>query len=144
MKNTMQRLSFKRLRQALGALLTFAALAAGQTAAAVSKTVTYTFTAERVGASNSYKLTFTPAGDQFGTSAGTKTVTISNVTNTTGFYVQLDDGVQLRFIKSAGQMTFGGFHSIFLSPADNPRFEVVCYDYYIRHVTLANKDGNAL
>ena len=115
------------------------------TAWAVNKTVTYTFTAERVGSSNAYKLTFTPSGEQFGTSSGLKTVTISDITSTKGFWVELDDGVRLQFSKDAGQMTFSG-NSIMLNfpSANNPRFTVSCSDYYIRHVTLADKDGKAL
>ena len=110
---------------------------------AVKKTVTYTFTAEKVsGYTNRWTLTFTPSGDQFGTSSGAKTVTINDITNTTGFTVELDDGLCLQFSRNAGTMTFTG-DAINLK-GSNPRFFVSCSDYYIRHVKLADKDGKAL
>ena len=133
------------LNRVLAAVLTIAALATGQEAAAVKKTVTYTFTAESTG-SGGKKLTFTPSGDQFGTKSGAKEVTIPNTSNTSGFTVELDDGVVLTYSRTTGSMTFSGSDGIILnySGTDNSRFVVSCTDYYIRHVKFADKSGNAL
>jgi hypothetical protein len=66
-------------------ILALLAIVVGQEAMAVNKTVTYTFTAERDGSTNRWTLTFTPSGDQFGTSSGAKTVTINDITKS--FYL---------------------------------------------------------
>lgn len=105
----------KRCQHILTTALLLAALAlSGPAAWAVRKTVTYTFTAEKVdGKSEARKFTFTPSGDQFGTNPGAKTVTID------GF-----------FLNSWTDQ--------------NPRFVISCTDYYIRHVKLADKSGTPL
>ena len=56
--------------------------------------MTYTFTAEQVGGlTNGTRLIFVRSGDGFGYSTGAKEVTIQNTSETTGFTVQLDDGL---------------------------------------------------
>ncbi len=136
----------KKLNRVLAVVLTIAALMTGQQAMATTKTVTYTFTAEKVdGKSDAKKLTFTPSGNQFGTNPGAKTVTIENTSNTTGFTVELDDGVILTFSRNPGYMTFSSSGEIILnySGYNNSRFTVACTDYYIRHVKFADKSGYA-
>ena len=117
------------------------------TASATDKTVTYTFTTEKVtGLTNGWRLTFTPSGEQFGTGTGDKTVIIEDITSTTGFTVNLDDGVRLRYSRDTGKMTFSSASAFWLNNqgADNSRFTVSCSDYYIRHVKLAASNGSAL
>ena len=136
----------KKLNQVLVLVLTIAALMTGQSAWATEKTVTYTFTAEKVdGQPEAMKLTFTPSGNQFGTTPGAKTVTIPSTSNTSGFTVELDDGVILTFSRNPGYMTFSSSGEIILnySGNNNSRFTVACTDYYIRHVKFADKSGNA-
>lgn len=140
----------KKLNRALAVVLTIAALMTGQSAWATEKTVTYTFTAEKVdGKSDAKKLTFTPSGNQFGTNPGAKTVTIENTSNTTGFTVELDDGVILTYSRSQGSMTFASSNGIIdgiilnYSGDNHSRFTVACTDFYIRHVKFADKNGNA-
>lgn len=136
----------KKLNRVLAVVLTIAALMTGQSAWATEKTVTYTFTAEKVdGQPEAMKLTFTPSGNQFGTNPGAKTVTIPSTSNTSGFTVELDDGVILTFSRSPGYMTFNSSGEIILnySGYNNSRFTVACTDYYIRHVKFADKSGNA-
>lgn len=140
----------KFLHKVLAAVLTIAALMTGQQAMATTKTVTYTFTAEKVdGKPEAKKLTFTPSGNQFGTNPGAKTVTIENTSNTTGFTVELDDGVILTYSRSQGSMTFASSNGIIdginlnYSGDNHSRFTVACTDYYIRHIKFADKSGNA-
>ena len=136
----------ERINKVLAAVLTIAALMTGQSAWATEKTVTYTFTAEKVdGKSDAKTLTFTPSGARFGTAFGAKTVTIPSTSNTTGFTVELDDGVILTFSRDRGYMTFNSSGEIILnySGNNNSRFTVACTDYYIRHVKFADKSGNA-
>lgn len=140
-----QRSRHERLNKVLTAVLTIAALMAGHgTTWATKKTVTYTFTAVN-GSGDAKTLTFTPSGAQFGTASGAKTVTIPSTSSTTGFTVELDDGVILTFSRNRGYMTFNSSGEIFLNYSDNnnSRFTVACTDYYIRHVKFADKSGNA-
>lgn len=140
----------KKLNRALAVVLTIAALMTGQQAMATTKTVTYTFTAEKVdGKSDAKKLTFTPSGARFGTNSGAKTVTIPSTSNTTGFTVELDDGVILTYSRNQGSMTFASSNGIIdgimlnYLETDHSRFTVACTDYYIRHIKFADKNGNA-
>ena len=140
----------KKLNRVLAVVLTIAALMTGQSAWATEKTVTYTFTAEKVdGKSDAKKLTFTPSGNLFGTNPGAKTVTIENTSNTTGFTVELDDGVILTYSRSQGSMTFASSNGIIdgiilnYSGDNHSRFTVACTDYYIRHIKFADKNGYA-
>lgn len=143
-----QRSRHERLNKVLAAVLTIAALATGQQAMATTKTVTYTFTAVD-GSGDAKTLTFTPSGARFGTAFGAKTVTIPSTSNTSGFTVELDDGVILTFSRNSGPMTFsssnGTKDGIILnySGDNHSRFTVACTDYYIRHVKFADKNGNA-
>ncbi len=142
-----QRSRHERINSFLTAVLAMAALMAGHgTTWATKKTVTYTFTAEKVdGQPEAMKLTFTPSGARFGTAFGAKTVTIPSTSSTTGFTVELDDGVILTFSRNPGYMTFNSSGEIILnySENNNSRFTVACTDYYIRHVKFADKSGNA-
>ena len=140
----------KKLNRVLAVVLTIAALMTGQQAMATTKTVTYTFTAEKVdGKPEAKKITFTPSGNQFGTNPGAKTVTIENTSNTTGFTVELDDGVILTYSRSQGSMTFASSNGIIdgiilnYSGDNHSRFTVACTDYYIRHIKFADKNGYA-
>lgn len=144
-----QRSRHERINSFLTAVLAMAALMAGHgTTWATEKIVTYTFTAVD-GSGDAKTLTFTPSGDRFGTNPGAKTVTIPNTSKTTGFTVELDDGVILTYSRSQGSMTFassnGISYGIILNylETDNSRFTVACTDYYIRHVKFADKNGNA-
>lgn len=140
-----QRSRHERINKVLTAVLTIAALMAGHgTTWATEKTVTYTFTAVD-GSGDAKTLTFTPSGARFGTAFGAKTVTIPSTSSTTGFTVELDDGVILTFSRNRGHMTFSSSGEIILnfSENNNSRFTVACTDYYIRHVKFADKSGNA-
>ena len=138
----------KHAKHLLAALLSLTALTAGQTAEAENKTVTYTFTVEFAsGNPNRATFTFTPTGDQFGTRTGTKTATISDTRSTTGFTVDLDDGVRLTYSQDEGKLSFMGSNAFCLNwtnDGGNSRFTVSCTDYYIRHVKLATSSGNVL
>ena len=106
----------KKLNRVLAVVLTIAALMTGQSAWATEKTVTYTFTAEKVdGQPEAMKLTFTPSGARFETAIGAKTVTIPSTSSTTGFTVELDDGVILTFSRNPGYMTFNSSGEIILN-----------------------------
>ena len=116
-------------------------------ALAADKTVTYTFSAERDNSSNRWTLTFTPSsGEGFGYSTGTKTATIQDLSNTTGFGVQLDDGLQLSYRRDAGQMVFVGYNSFWLNRQsdENTYFTLTSTHYYVKHVRLATANGDAL
>lgn len=138
-----QRSRHERINKVLTLVLTMAALMAGQTAWATEKTVTYTFAVN--GSGDAKTLTFTPSGARFETAIGAKTVTIPSTSNTSGFTVELDDGVILTFSRNPGNMTFSSSGGIILnySGNNNSRFIVACTDYYIRHVKFADKSGNA-
>ena len=88
-------------------LTLMAILMVQSTAMATSKTVTYTFNAvNNVG--NSYTLNFTRSGDSFGYSTGAKTATISNSQSTSGFHVELDDGLGLQVtVTDNSSLSFG-------------------------------------
>ena len=115
-------------------------------ALAADKTVTYTFSADRDNYTNRWTLTFTPSSTGFGYSTGTKTATIQDLYNTTGFSVQLDDGLQLSYSRSAGRMTFVGDNSFTLNwqGDENTYFTLTSSHYYVKHVKLATANGDAL
>ena len=92
-------------------IMLFVGLAFGHQAMATDKTVTYTFTVAFDSSNpNRCTLTFTPSNSGFGNS-GPKTVTILDISNTTGFTVQLDDGLQLTYGQDRGSMTFGDYNN---------------------------------
>ena len=135
-------------------VLTIAAVIAGQTTAmAVSKTVTYRFTAEN-NSGNQYTLTFERSGDSFGYSTGAKTVTIINTQSTSGFIVELDDQLILQLSVNGGSsLGFGNYeydekyyNGIWLnfSEDQNASLSVSSLHYYVTHVKMTNLDGNAL
>ena len=134
------------LKKVLVALLTIVAVMVGHQAMAASKTVTYTFTVAFDSSNpNRCTLTFTPSNSGFGYSTGRKTVTILDVSSTTGFTVQLDDGLQLTYSQDQGRMTFGDYNSINLNwpnTGGNSRLTLGSSHYYVTHVKLAMPNGN--
>ena len=118
------------------------------TAWAASKTVTYTFTAnyEKSNVSR-WTLTFTPSGDGFGYSTGPKEVTIQNTSETTGFTVNLDDGLRLTYSQNKGHLTFWGFEGFYLNGTNdggNSQLTLTSSHYYVTHVKMATTSGSAL
>ena len=135
-------------------MLTTAALFAGLLAQAESKTVTYKMQTEFTygsGSTTGCKLTFVPFGDSFGTSTGPKTTTISNIQSTSGFAVELDDGLRLQFrVNSGSSLVFvsdsDGYRGIGVNRTSdqNTYISVSSLDYYVTHIKMANIDGNAI
>ena len=144
----MKSLKTKKLNRILALVLTFMALAMGQTAWAASKTVTYTFTATYPDYNvNRWTLTFTPSNSGFGYSTGAKTATIENTSSTTGFTVNLDDGLQLTYKQDEGKLTFWGFDSFYLnhsSNGGNSKLTLTSSNYNVTHVKIAGPSGSAL
>ena len=137
-----------RRKNALALLLTIVALASGQSAWAAEKTVTYTFIADHAQYNVSrWTLTFTPSSTGFGYSTGEKTATIENISSTTGFTVNLDDGLQLTYKQDQGHMTFWGSNGFYLNGTNdggNSKLTLTSSHYYVTHVKLANTSGSAL
>ena len=135
----------------LSAVLTLMAILMVQsTAMATSKTVTYTFNAVNNGGS-SYTLNFTRSGDSFGYSTGAKTATISNIQSTSGFHVDLDDGLGLQVtVTDNSSVSFGydnGMSGIWLNyPNKDQKANIAVNSnhYYVTHVKIANNIGEAL
>ena len=75
------------------------------TAMATDKTVTYHITSTQD--DKSCTLTFVRSGTSFNYSTGDKTVTINNITTSTGFQVQLDDGLYLQLSLSQAGLSLG-------------------------------------
>ena len=144
----MKSLKTKKLNRVLALVLTFMALAMGQTAWAASKTVTYTFTATYPDYNvNRWTLTFTPSNSGFGYSTGTKTVTIENTSSTTGFNVELDDGLKLTYSQDEGHLTFWGYNGFYLNGTNdggNSQLTLTSSHYYVTNVKMANTNGSAL
>ncbi len=126
--------------------LTLVVVLCAATAWAAERTVTYTFLAEQSQYTSRWKLTFTRSGTSFNYSTGTKEAIIPDLTNTTGFTVQLDDGLQLTYSRDAGRMTFVGFNSFWLNfqGDDNTHLILSSSHYYVTHVRLATADGDPL
>ena len=120
----------------------------GTTAQAASKTVTYTFTGEYDERNvNCWTLTFTPSNSGFGYSTGEKTATIQNTTSTTGFTVNLDDGLKLTYSQDEGRLTFWGFNGFYLnhsSNGGNSCLTLTSSHYYVTHVKMATTSGSTL
>ena len=117
------------------------------TASATDKTVTYHITSTQV--DNSCTLTFVRSGTSFGYSTGDKTVTINNITTSTGFHVQLDDGLGLQLNLSQAGLSLesnNGHTGILLNygshQSDN--LSLSSSHYYVTHVKMADYDGTAL
>lgn len=97
---------------ALALLLTIVALVAGQSSAwATEHTVTYTITGMSNYNTYGCQLTFTPSNSGFGTSTDSKVATIQDLRNTSGFDVQLDDGVTLRLSLNNGSSLSFNHHN---------------------------------
>ena len=120
----------------------------GLQAWATSKTVTYTFIAEHANNNvNRWTLTFTPSNNGFNYHTGEKTVTIENTSNTTGFTVELDDGLRLVYSQDAGHLTFWGFQGFYLNgthDGGNSCLTLTSSHYYVTHVKMANTSGSVL
>ena len=120
------------------------------TARAESKTVTYTITSEPVsGYTNRYTLTFVRNGNSFGYSNGQKTVTIPDITTSTGFHVELDDGLGLQLNLSQAGLTFGTYDGrtgiqVNYGGSQNDNLTLGSSHYYVTHVKMADLSGNAL
>ena len=121
------------------------------TASATDKIVTYTFTTEKVtGLTNGTRLTFVRSGDGFGYSTVAKEVTIQNTSETTGFTVQLDDGLQLTYSQDQGRLTFStsssgsGFCLNWPNDGGNSQLTLTSSHYYVTHVKMAGTSGSAL
>ena len=126
--------------------LTLAVVLCAATAWAAEKTVTYTFLAEQTQHTDRWKFTFTRSGTSFGYKNGAKTATVYDNQYTTGFTVELDDGLQLTYSRDAGRMMFVGFHSFWLNLQgdENTHLILSSSHYYVTHVRLATADGDPL
>ena len=146
----------KQLRVIIIFVLTIAALTVGRSNVwATEHTVTYTITGMSSYGTNGAgaQLTFTRSNSGFGTSTGTKVATIQNLQSTSGFSVELDDGVTFTLSLTAGSsMSFihddnnSTQYGILLNAKvdQNVRFNVRCSNYYITHVKLAQMGGTTL
>ena len=120
------------------------------TALAESKTVTYTITSEPVsGYTNRYTFTFVRSGNSFGYSNGQKTVTIPDITTSTGFHVELDDGLGLQLNLSQAGLTFGTYDGrtgirVNYGGSQKDNLTLGSSHYYVTHVKMADLSGNAL
>ena len=118
------------------------------TAQAAEKTVTYTFIAEYANYNVSrWTLTFTPSNPGFGYSTGEKTATIENTSSTTGFTVELDDGLKLTYSQDEGHLTFWGSNGFYLNGTNdggNSQLKLTSSHYYVTHVKMATTSGSVL
>ena len=140
---------YRILTQKLYCIIAMLCALAGMssTAQAESRTVTYHITATN--SSNTYTLTFVPSDEGFKYSNGAKTVTIQNVSTTSGFTVQLDDGLSLQLSLSQAGLTFGslnGHTGIWLnySGSQNAYLALSSSHYYVTHVKMADLNSSAL
>ena len=119
----------------------------GLQAWATEHTVTYRITETHNG--NAYTFTFVRSGTSFGYSTGQKTAYVSNITNTDGFNVELDDYINLHLRIDRGRLTtenkngYIGFTLNFQSQ-QNPHIYVNSYHYYVTHIKVADHDGAAI
>ena len=126
-------------------LCAFAGMA--NTTRAASRTVTYMIKAEKVsGYTNRYTFTFEKtSGSTFGYSTGEKTATVTDVSATTGFYVNLDDGLRLHLSMSSGQLAMrggsGGYCGLYLNSGLNAALTLASTHYCVTHVKMADLDG---
>ena len=143
--------SVEMTKRAVGMTVLLLLLAGQGSAWATEKTVTYNITGMST-SMNQCQLTFTRSGSGFGTSTGSKVATINNVMSTSGFSVQLDDGVSLDLsLNKVSSLSFvhnntSDCYGILLNLNGNQgvRFTVSCTDYYMTHVKLAELNGDAL
>ena len=137
----------KHVSSLLALLLLAAAVMTGHQAWATEYTVTYRITETH----NNYAYTFNfvRSGTSFGYSYGSKTAYVSNITSTTGFNVQLDDGLTLQLSMDQGRLgvsSSGGYTGLILNSEAylNPHIIVSSSHYYVTHVKIANLDGDAI
>ena len=133
------------MRKLLGILTLFVF---GLQAWATEHTVTYriTETHDIYG----YPFTFVKSGTGFNYSTGTKTAYVSNISSTTGFDVQLDDGIVLQLSMTKGplamQSSSSDYTGIILNYSGNlnAHLNLSSYHFYVTHVKMANLSGTAL
>ena len=120
------------------------------TAMAESRTVTYKIKAEQQsGYPNRYTFTFVQTdGSTFGYSTGEKTATVNDISATTGFYVNLDDGLRLHFSMSSGQFSIIGpydnYYGLYLKSDLNAALILGSSHYCVTHVKITNPNGDPL
>ena len=117
------------------------------TAQATSREVTYHITSTQ--ADKSCTLTFVRTGTSFNYSTGEKTVTITDITTSTGFQVQLDDGLYLQLSLSQAGLSLGSKNDhtgIWLNytSSQNAYLALSSNHYYVTHVKMTDLDGTAL
>lgn len=94
----------------------FALLAIGQGVWATEHTVTYRITETHNG--NAYTFTFVKSGTDFNNNTGNKKADVSDITSTTGFNVQLDNGLTLDLSMDQGRIvteSSGGYTGLVLN-----------------------------
>ena len=131
--------------KALAAVLTFAALTAGQSAWATTKTVTYTIT-DINSANSSREVTFTRSGDtpfEGGNTTYTMYVNSSSLGNNPGnCSVMLADGFELSLHWTANNNVI--FQDKCFKPASgNITYTVSCHNryYYVTHLQMKGFEG---
>ena len=134
----------------LAAVLMIAALVAGQSAWATTKTVTYTITSIEKNSSLKYEVVFTRSGDTpfDATAPTTCTVAIPESALGTsgsagGFALQLADGFTLRAGWAAGAGVIFVGHNFIAQSTSGINYLLQCNNsnYYVMHVTLGRDDG---
>ena len=137
----------------VAAVLTLAALLAGQEAQATTKTVTYTMTNVERSQENitKYIMTFTLSGnDPFDTSAPTTytcTVDDSSLSTSGGagsFNLELADGFSFAGSWGSGSnVAFGGNYLCIQASGKKFSFSLRCQGtyYYVKNVKIAGRDG---
>lgn len=119
----------------------------GLQAWATEHTVTYRITETHNG-NYSYTFTFVREGEIFGHNVQ-NTVTVSDITNTDGFYVELDDDINLHLRIDRGTLTtqnengYIGF-TLNLQSQQHPHIYVNSHHYYVTHIKVANHNGAAI
>ena len=135
----------------LAAVITIAALVAGQSAWATTKTVTYTMTSVERNSSFIYEVVFTRSGDTpFDANAPTtcsfNIPESSLLSGAGGFILQMADGFSIRGSWAAGTGVVFAGHNLYAQSTPGITYRVSCSNsnYYVTHVTLARDDGTAM
>ena len=120
----------------------------GQQAMATEYTVTYRITETHN--NNAYTFNFERTGSSFGTSYGSKTAYVSNINSTTGFNVELDDGLTLQLSMDQGQLAMqsgsGDYIGLILNNTGDLHARIIVSSsrYYVTHVRIANPSDGVL
>ena len=121
-----------------------------QTAMAESRTVTYKIQTASVSGSNAYNITFVRTSGTVVSNNDNKSVRVDNVTSTTGFTVNLDDGLSLQLSMTQGQLTqqsgSNNYIGFMLNHGSdhNTYLKLTSTTYYVTHVKMANLSGTAI